>query len=210
MKNDRRSLPGPEDVALRRLDNGVLLAARENFVSPAVVVRGILEVGSMDESPEKGGLASMVAALLTRGTTRQDYEALNEAIEGVGASLGVGGRTHTTSASAKCLAEDFPAIIALLADMLRHPTFPEEHLERVRWQRITALRERQQNTQAVAELAFYAMAFPPAHPYHDSSSGTPETVESLARADLVAFQRAYYGPTEAIFVVVGAVAQEEA
>ncbi|MDQ4077582.1 MAG: insulinase family protein, partial [Chloroflexota bacterium] len=207
IESHKSSLPGPDDVALRRLDNGILLAARENFVSPSVIVRGLLEVGAMDEPPEQAGLASMVATLLTRGTTKRDYDELNEIIESVGASLGIGGRTHTSSASAKSLAEDFPTILALLGEVLRHPTFPADHLERVRNQRITALRERQNNTRAVAELTFYESAYPPGHPYHSSSAGYPETIEAISRDDLVAFHRRHYGPTEAIFVVVGAVPQ---
>ncbi len=207
---DSHSLPGPDDVALRRLDNGILLAARENFVSPAVIVRGLLEVGAMDEPAEQSGLASMVASLLMRGSTRRDYDTLNDAIESVGAGVGVGGRTHTTSASAKCLAEDFPSILSLLVEVLRHPTFPEDHLERVRAQRITALREQQNNTRAVSELAFYEMAYPPGHPYHASSSGTPDSIAALTRDELLRFHSDCYGPTDAIFVVVGAIRREEA
>ncbi len=205
-----QSLPGPDDIALRRLDNGILLAARENFVSPAVVVSGLLEVGSMDEPAARAGLASMVASLLTRGTTRRGYDEWNESIESVGGSVGVGGRTHTTAASAKSLAEDFPMILDLLVETLRHPAFPEEHLERVRQQRITSLHERENNTRAVAHLRFYESAFPPGHPYHGSSSGYPDTIAAITRDDLVDFHRAYYGPTDAIFVVVGAMPAQAA
>lgn len=208
--NDHRSLPSAENVALRRLDNGMLLAARENFTSPAVVMTGLLRAGAIDESAEKAGLASLTAALLSRGTTTRDYHALNEAIEGVGASVGFSSGTHTTSVSAKSLAEDFPMILDLAVEMLRHPTFPEDQLERVRAQRVTALRERLNNTRAVADLLFYENAYPEGHPYHRDNSGTAESVAALARAELVAFQREHYGPEGGIFLVVGAIPQQEA
>ena len=206
----QHSLPSEENIALRRLDNGILLAARENFASPAVIMAGLLEVGSMDETPEKGGLATLTASLLSRGTERYDYDTLNDAIESVGASVSVWGGTHTTRVAAKSLAEDFPAILELANEMLRHPTFPQEHLERVRAQRITGLHERLNNTRAVAELAFYQAAYPSGHPYHHDSSGTPETVAALTRDDIATFHRDHFGPQGAIFVVVGAIPKEEA
>lgn len=210
MSPPHHSLPSAEDIALRRLDNGILLAARENFASPAVVMAGVLQVGSMDEPLTQEGLASLTASLTTRGTQTMDYHQLNEAIEGVGARVSIYGRTHTTATSVKSLAEDFPSILSLVADMLRQPTFPVAQVERVRAQRVTFLRERQSNTRAMAELAFYERAYPAPHPYHRDTSGTPESVAALEAHDLQAFHRDYYGPNEAIFVVVGAIAREEA
>jgi zinc protease len=210
LNNSRRSLPGPDDVALRRLENGILLAARENFASPAIVMRGILQSGALDEPSQKAGLASMVASLATRGTHPYDYDALNDAIEGVGASVGIGGGTHTTAVYTKSLAEDFPLMLDLSAGMLRHPTFPEEHFERIRNQRITALRERLNNTRAVADLLFYQTAYPPGHPYHQDPSGTPESIALLTRQDLCEFHQQQYGPDSAVFVVVGAIERQSA
>ncbi|MBA3533371.1 MAG: insulinase family protein [Ardenticatenales bacterium] len=206
----RHSLPSAENVTLRRLDNGILLAARENFTSPAVVLGGLLQVGSMDEPDDKTGLANMTAALLSRGTQAMDYDALNEVIEGVGASVSIYGRTHTTAASTKSLVEDFPIILTQMVEMLRYPTFPADHLERIRAQRITSLHERMTNTRSVAEMLFYESAYPLGHPYHRDASGTPESIAALTRDELIEFHRAHYGPDGAIFVVVGAVAAEEA
>ncbi|MGB0385772.1 MAG: M16 family metallopeptidase [Ardenticatenaceae bacterium] len=206
----RSSLPSAENIALRQLKNGLLLAARENFTTPAVIMRGRLGVGAMDESPEKSGLASLTASLLSRGTERRDYDTINEAIEGVGASAGFSGGTHTSGAWGKCLAEDFSDILNLVTEMMRYPTFPEDHLERVRAQRVTGLREQQNNTRAMADMLFYESAYPASHPYHHNSSGTPESVESLTRDELFEFHRANYGPAGGIFLVVGALPQEEA
>ena len=205
-----RSLPSAENIALRRLKNGILLAARENFTTPAVIMRGRLAVGAMDESIEKSGMASLTASLLSRGTQQRDYDTLNEAIESVGATVGFSGGTHTTGGWAKSLAEDFPDILAVVAEMMRYPTFPEDQLERVRAQRITGLRERQNNTSAMADMLFYQNAYPASHPYHHDSSGTVESVTALTRDDFRAFHTTNYGPAGSIFLVVGAMPQEEA
>jgi zinc protease len=210
MGKSKHSLPGPDDVVVRTLPNGLTVLARENFSSPAVVLAGLLRAGSQDEPTEHAGLASMVATMLMRGTAHRTFDEINETIEGVGASMAVYAGVHTTRFSTKSLAEDFPTLLEVLADVLRHPTFPEDHLERVRAQRLTVLRERENNTQAVAERLFHELAYPDRHPYHTPADGTVESVQALTRDDLVRFYESHYEPRDGVVVVVGAIPAEEA
>ncbi|MFN2298626.1 MAG: hypothetical protein ACK2UB_07250, partial [Anaerolineales bacterium] len=55
---DIRSLPGPETILRRTYPNGITLLARENFLSPSVVVLGVMQAGGLEESEEKAGLAA--------------------------------------------------------------------------------------------------------------------------------------------------------
>lgn len=208
--NREHSLPGPDDTVVRTLPNGLTILARENFSSPAVVVSGLLRAGAQDESADRAGLASMVAAMLMRGTERRSFDEINETIEGVGGSLAVAAGVHTTRFNFKGLAEDFSTLLDVLADVLRHPTFPADHLERVRAQRLTVLRERENNTQSVAERLFHELAYPETHPYHTPPDGTIESVQALAREDIVRFYERNYEPRDAIIVVVGAIPAAEA
>lgn len=204
------ALPGPDDTVVRTLPNGLTILARENFTSPAVVVAGLLQAGSQDETAAQAGLASMAASMLMRGTERRSFDDINEEIEGIGASLSVAGGTHTTRFSFKGLSEDFSTLLDVLADVLRRPTFPPDHLERVRAQRLTGLRERDNNTRSVAERLFHEMAYPEGHPYRTPVDGLIETVEAMTREDLVAFYERNYEPRGAIVVIVGAIPAEEA
>ena len=65
---DIKSLPGPETVVRRALDNGITFLARENFSSPSVIISGYLPVGALMEEADMAGLASMTAASMMRGT----------------------------------------------------------------------------------------------------------------------------------------------
>ncbi|HBY96191.1 MAG: insulinase family protein [Ardenticatenaceae bacterium] len=208
--NREHSLPGPDDVVVRTLPNGLTILARENFSSPAVVASGLLRVGAQDEPEERAGLAALVASMLARGTEQRSFDEINETIEGVGGSLAIAAGVHTTRFSFKSLAEDFPTLLGVLADVVRNPTFPADHLERVRAQRLTVLRERENNTQSVAERLFYEQAYPPGHPYHTPVDGTVESVEVLTRDDVVRFYERNYEPRDAIIVVVGAIPPTEA
>ena len=55
-------------------------------------------------------------------------------------------------------------MVEVLADILRRPTFPLEHIGRVRNRKLIAIQERDQDTQQVAGLGFYAALYPD-HPY---------------------------------------------
>jgi zinc protease len=208
--NPELSLPTPESITRRTLDNGITVLARDNFLSPSVVLRGHLRVGSVDDPPKQAGLASFVADMLDHGTQNRTFDEISEAIESIGASLGVGGGLHVTSFGVKCLAEDLDHVLGILADVLRNPIFPEEETEKVRGQLVTALQERDNDTRGVANLAFLKLAYPDGHPYGRSSDGYVETVGTIARDDLAEFYHRYYRPTDAIIAVAGAVDPEDA
>ena len=99
------------------------------------------------------------------------------------------------------LTEDFPLILGILADMLRSPTFPAQEVERLRGQFLMSLRESEQETRTQASRVARALLFPPEHPYSRLTSGRIETVKSLTRDDLVAFQQLYHPALTTIAIV---------
>jgi zinc protease len=199
------SIPGPENITRRELSNGIVALVRENHASPAVVVRGYLCVGARDERPEQAGLAAFAADALMRGTKDRTFEQIYETLESVGASTGTSGATHTTGFGSKSLAEDLSLALDILADALRHPTFPLDEVEKLRGEILTDLEERAHDTRSMANLAFYELAYPQEHPYSRSVSGYTETVSGISRDDLVAFYANGYGPRGMTVAVVGAV-----
>jgi len=166
------SIPGPESIVRHVFDNGMIALVRENFSSPSVVVGGTLWAGSLDEPDKRAGLASFVAECLSRGTQRRTFAQIYEEIESVGASFGVDGGRHATGFGAKGLAEDLGLLLDIIGDVLRHPTFPAEEVEKVRGEILTDLQIRAHDTRRVAGLEFRALAYPD-HPYGRSTDGYP-------------------------------------
>ncbi len=203
-KLDLRSLPGPETILRRSLPNGLVILAREAHSSPSVVVSGYLEVGSLDEPASKSGLADLTASGLTRGTQRRSFSEIYEAVESIGANLSLGAGTHNTSFRAKSLAEDLELMLELLADVLCQPSFPKGQVDRLRAEKLTGLAIRDQDTGAVAQLAFDELVYRD-HPYRLPSDGFRETVSGLTAAEARAFHHRFYGPRGLVMAVVGAV-----
>jgi zinc protease len=201
---DPRTLPGPETIVRQTLPNGITVLARENFLSPSVVVLGTILAGGLDESDEQAGLAGLTSSCLMRGAGGNSFHQIYDLLEGAGASLSFGSGMHTTSFYSRCLAEDLPMVLELAANALRHPAFPVDQFERLRGEYLTHLTIREQDTGEQAHLAFAELAYA-GHPYAHDDEGNSKTVQGISRLDLQEFHDRYYGPKGMILSVTGAV-----
>jgi zinc protease len=202
--NPLHALPGPEDIFRTVLPNGITVLARANFNSPSVFIHGYLETGSLLEPDEKLGLSDFTASSLLRGTTRHDFQQIYDTLESSGASLGFAGGTHTTAFTGKALSEDLSLVMDLLSEALREPTFPPEHIERLRAMMLTGLAIRAQDTEEMASLTFDQIVYA-GHPYSRPEDGFPETIAAIQREDILDFHQRTYGPKNMVIAIVGAV-----
>jgi zinc protease len=203
-----QSLPGPDDILRHELPNGIVLLVRSNFNSPSVVVNGYLMAGALYDPDEKLGLADFTADVLMRGTERRSFHEIYDALESAGANLHINGGTHTTGFGSKALAEDLDLLLELLAESLRHPTFPEEQVELVRARLLTGLAIRAQDTREMSAITFDQIMYA-GHPYSRPEDGYPETIQAITRGDMVNFHRMKFGPRDLVLAVVGAVDPQE-
>ncbi|MFO7322183.1 MAG: pitrilysin family protein [Chloroflexota bacterium] len=206
----RQSLPGPHNIVRTVLDNGITVLVYENHATQSVVLAGSLATGSIFEPPEKNGLASITAASLMRGSETRTFDAINSALEDIGADLDIDAGVHRTGFFGKALAEDLATIAGILGDVLQQPAFPAAQIERLRGEIITGLKIRQQDTRYRANRAFHEQLYPPNHPYHRSVRGTLDTVPQITIDDIRDFHRRHFGPSGMIVAVVGAVRADEA
>lgn len=197
------ALPSPETIFRTTFPNGLTLLVREDHTSPVTVLQGSLRVGAVCESPEQAGLAAFVASMLTRGSAHYDYDAFNAAVENVGASLTISADIHSTDLSITSLSEDFEQMLRLLADLIRHPTFPDDHIERLRRMKLVHIQEREQDTASVAARRFNEQLFTRRHPYGRATEGYLETVTALQRQDMTDFHGHWYTPQGGVLAIAG-------
>ena len=210
MNARQASIPNSDNITRCRLDNGITVLAYENPAVQSVNIMGSIHAGGIYESPAKHGLASLVGGALMTGTSSRDFDQLNAALEDIGADLGFRGHRHKLGFSGKSLAEDLPTLIEVANDALRNPVFPDDHVERLRGERLTWLQYSNFDTRFRASKAMREALYPPSHPYHYSASGSEESVAKITPDDLRRFHAEHYGPRDMILVIVGAVAAAEA
>lgn len=197
-------IPGPNNIHRHILDNGITVLVYENMNSGTVSIDGIVRAGSVVETRDNAGLANFTADLLMRGTHKRSFDEIFEILESAGASVSFGGARHTSGFSGHGLVEDFDLMLDIIIESLCRPTFPADQIERLRGQIVTGLQMRANNTRQMAWLAFHEMAYEN-HPYGRSVSGYLESISKIDRRDFVNFYDCYYGPTDMIIGVVGAI-----
>jgi zinc protease len=204
MSNRQQSFPGPDDITRITIPNGITILVRANFNSPSVVIGGHLACGSLFDTDEKSGLADFTASGLMRGTETQTFQQIFDALESVGAAMSFGAGAHNTGFSGRSLIEDLPLMLDLLADVLRHPVFPAEQIERLRAQFLTNLAQRAQDTAEMASITFDKIVFK-GHPYARPEDGWPETIRAIQPEDLADFHQRCFGPRGMVIALVGAI-----
>ena len=164
MNARQASIPNSDNITRRELDNGVNVLVYENPAVQSVNIIGSIHAGSIYESPAHNGLASLVAGALMTGTATRDFDGLHGELEDIGADLGFRGHLHKLGFSGKSLAEDLPTLIDVASDALRNPTFPDEHVERLRGERLTWLQYSNFDTRYRASKAMREALYPAVSP----------------------------------------------
>jgi zinc protease len=198
------SFPGPETIHRYALDNGITLLVYENTAAESVVIDGLIRAGALAESRDQAGLADFTAEMLMRGTERRSFDDIFESVEAVGASVDFGAGRHVSDFSATCLAEDVDLIMDIISDSLRHPTFPEDQVERVRGEVIAGLQIRANDTRQMAALKFRELLYQD-HPYSQSVDGYLDSVARIDKESIARYHGQYFGPQGMIFTMVGAI-----
>ncbi|HSR41548.1 MAG TPA: insulinase family protein, partial [Longimicrobiales bacterium] len=119
-------------VESRAFENGLDLRVARMPRLPAVAVNLVLTAGEAALPHDRAGLAALTGEALEGGTDARSGAELARALEGIGARLGASTGWDATTVSLSCLADRLDEAMALLAEVVRRPSFPEDEVERSR------------------------------------------------------------------------------
>lgn len=207
-------MPAPNPSAVRLssatvdrsvLPNGITLLVYSNPSSPSVAIAGSYAAGSVLESEDDAGLASLSADALIRGTETRSFLAFSQELDEVGASLAFGASVERAGLHGRALAENLDVLLRLAGDALRNPTFPDEEVERLRGQVLAGIAQVEDNPGALAERRFHELMFGRGNPFGRAEEGYRHTVSGLTPQALRDFHAGSYSPAALTLTVVGAV-----
>lgn len=185
------------------LGNGLKIVAREVRSTQSIAVHGYLRAGAILEPETKTGVAALTANLLGRGTHKHSAAEVQTQLDAIGARVSFSAGRSLTVFKGRCLGEDAPLFLRLLADSLIFPTFPNDEIEKECRRMRQWLQRMESNARYLAEIAFREILYGPKHPYSRPLGPTPATLAQFTREDLIRFHRETYGSQEAAFVVTG-------
>jgi zinc protease len=181
--------------------------AKANHTSPTVSLVVAARAGAFNDPPDRDGTAALCARVLDRGTAKRPADVIADDLDGRGASLSVIAGRHQMALAATCLADDFEAVLALVADVARHPAFADAEIATRKETLITSIRQEEDSPATVAGDAF-ARALYGEHPYGRKVRGSVAAIEAIRRQDLVRFHQKGFDPATLIVIVVGDVVEE--
>lgn len=153
---------------------------------PLIAINFAFRGGSVQDPPDKGGTANMMASLLDEGAGNVDAKTFHERLERGAIELSFSAGRDTFRGSLRTLKENQDEAFELLRLAMNEPRFEAEANERIRAQIVSRLRRQSTSPNDIASRTWWETAFP-GHPYGRPSNGTIESVAKITAADLRAY-----------------------
>jgi zinc protease len=194
--------------ARRQLPNGLNVWTIPVTGSSLVNVHLLVDAGAAAEDEPLGGIAALTAQLLVTGTRRLDASAFAEATERLGIEVSSESSWDSARGAFQSLPRHLDEGLGLLAEMMREPRFDAGEFERLKAERLADILQARSDPGRLADETFLMHAYAADTPYRRLSAGSPETVETLSRDDVIAFHEAHYRPGLAHLVIAGSFDEE--
>ena len=200
--------PAAGEIQKFELSNGLRLLVREDARLPLVYLDAVFRGGILTETAANNGLTKLFSKVLLKGTASRTAEQIAEQVEAVGGSIGSDAGNNSFSVSLEVMQPDLDLGLDLLADVLLHATLPEAAVEREKAVQLAAIKAEDEHMTSIARNLLRSSLFGQ-HPYGLRSSGSPDGVAALNRAQLVEFQRSFVVGRNGVLAVFGNVNAEQ-
>jgi predicted Zn-dependent peptidase len=176
------------------LDGGLRLITESMPHVRSVTIGVWLMRGSRHESDPQGGIAHFVEHMLFKGTETRSAEDIAQAIDSIGGQLDAFTAKEYASYYIKVLDEHVPLAVDLLADIVSHPKFAADEIEREKKVILEEIKMVEDTPDDLVHEVF-SQHFWEGHPLGRPILGSPETVESFTAGTLRRyFDGAYVAP----------------
>ncbi len=184
------------------LANGLTVLVQEAPDVPTVAVQLVFPGGVRYETPETNGIYTFLAEAWTKGTTTMSAQEFSEAIEDLGGRIEGFSGQNTFGLQGSFLSRDLENALALFADVLLHPVFAPDELDKLRPILLSRLRSQEDNLASLAIREFRRLLFAP-HPYALNPLGSEAVFSSLDSPRLLGLWRERVRPDAGVIAVVG-------
>ena len=195
--------PPKPDGYRHALKCGATAYVVENPTIPTVDLTILAHTGSMYEPVEKAGLAGITGYLMRNGgvqgmTTKQ----LDERLAFLAGEISVDVGDSRGRASLFCLSKDVDEGLGLLKKVLQSPVFDPEALNRYRGDILSDMKQRNASASAIESREWDFLIYGD-HPCTTPQRRTEQSVNSITREDMIAFQQKHFFPKNFIIAVSG-------
>ena len=187
------------------LSNGLKVILAERHEVPLVNFTLAADAGFASDASTSPGTANLAMVVLTDGTRTRNALQLSDELETLGATLTGSSNIDLSFVSLSALSSKLDPSLDLFADVILHPSYPENDVAREK-KLVSDRIEREQNTANTIGLRILpSLLYGPGHPYGNpiTGTGTKESVAKLTREDLVKFHDTWLRPNNSTLIIVG-------
>jgi zinc protease len=203
--------PSPTNIE-SRLRRGTLLGGLKLALLPkktrgaSVFASLILRYGDEASLKGRGREASLTAAMLMRGTRQHTRQQINDELDRLKARVSVFGGTAQIGASIETVRENLPAVLRLVAELLRQPAFLDSEFEELQREQLAQFENIRREPQFIAfnNIDRLLHPFPKGDPRYVSTADEQiEEVHAMTVDRLKKFHADFYGASNAQMAIVG-------
>jgi len=190
------------------LDNGLTIVT-ERVPSVKSVSVGIwAKTGSRNETDRMAGVTHFLEHMLFKGTENRSSYDIAMSMESVGGYLNAFTSSEYTCYYSRCLSTQLERALDVLSDMVLHPSFPEDEIEKEKKVVIEEMKMYRDSPDDFLFEQFSGNVFK-GHPLGQSTLGFEETVSAFERQDLYDYMEQRYQPSNLLVAVAGNVDHDQ-
>ena len=190
------------------LPNGIRVITERMPHVRSVAVGVWLETGSRHESESHGGMSHLIEHLVFKGTATRSAEDIARTMDSVGGQMDAFTTKEHTCFYVQVLDEHLPLAVDLLTDILLHPLFNPEELEREKSVVLQEIKMVEDTPDDIIHDLFAAQIWGD-HPLARPILGTRELVTAFGRDGIAEHFGEEYVPPQIIIAVAGNVTHEQ-
>jgi zinc protease len=203
--------PSPTNIESRTMRataaNGLKLAfVPKKTRGNTVIASMTLRMGNEKSLMNRGTAGEFAGQMLMRGTTKHTRQQLQDEIDKLKARAFAFGGTTSAGISIETTRENLPAVMALMAEVLREPAFPTDEFEKLRQEQLAGIEQQRSEPQSIAATAFqrHINPYPKSDPrYVETPDESIAAIKAVTLEEVKKFHADFYGANVGELTVIG-------
>src|ERR1017187_7138476 len=190
------------DIEMTTLANGLRVISERMPHVRSVSVGIWVCTGSRREIAERNGISHFIEHMLFKGTTSRSAEDIARSVDSIGGNLDAFTGKELVCFNTKVLDEHLSRAFDVLADLVLHPLFRDEDIEKEKGVILEELKMEADSPDYLVQEIF-SSNFWKDHPLGKPILGTAETVGKLDQAAIRDYYAAVYTPANLVVTAAG-------
>src|SRR4051794_28098686 len=190
------------DVEMTTLSNGVRVITEAMPHVRSVSVGIWIGSGSRREMGEQNGISHFIEHMLFKGTTRRSAEEIARSVDSIGGNLDAFTAKELVCFNTKVLDEHLSLAFDVLADLVLHPRFDREDIEKEKGVILEEIKMEADSPDYMVHEIF-SSNFWRDHPLGKPILGTPQSVKGFSQEMIRSYYSAVYSPSNLVVTAAG-------